>query len=228
MKQRLNSNASERLAVGMALSLTGGFLDAYTYILRGGVFANAQTGNMVLLGINLASGRVHKAAYYLIPILAFALGVLITNIVQRSWETAGKLHWQQVILITEILSLLVVGLLPVTIPHYYANIAISFVCSVQVAGFRSLEGSPYTTTMCTGNLKSAMDHLARYLFDKDKKAGGIAYRYFLVILAFCLGAASGIALIDLFAEKSIWGCALILFCILLYISKKREIKKITL
>ena len=33
---------SENFILGIMLALTGGFLDAYTYITRGGVFANAQ------------------------------------------------------------------------------------------------------------------------------------------------------------------------------------------
>ena len=36
------------------LAFTGGFLDAYTYLLRGGVFANAQTGTMVLMALYAA------------------------------------------------------------------------------------------------------------------------------------------------------------------------------
>ena len=32
------------------LILSGGLLDSYTYCCRGGVFANAQTGNLVLMG----------------------------------------------------------------------------------------------------------------------------------------------------------------------------------
>ena len=36
---------SETFALGALLAAAGGFLDAYTYLLRGGVFANAQTGN---------------------------------------------------------------------------------------------------------------------------------------------------------------------------------------
>ena len=38
---------SESFLVGALLAVSGGFLDAYTYLCRGGVFANAQTGNMI-------------------------------------------------------------------------------------------------------------------------------------------------------------------------------------
>ena len=47
----------EWLEVGLCLCFIGGFLDAYTYVSRGGVFANAQTGNIILLILGLASGE---------------------------------------------------------------------------------------------------------------------------------------------------------------------------
>ena len=45
---------SERLTAACVLSVVGGFLDIYTYLYRGHVFANAVTGNMVLFGLSLA------------------------------------------------------------------------------------------------------------------------------------------------------------------------------
>ena len=42
---------SERFRIGALLAVAGGLLDAYTYLMRDGVFANAQTGNIVLLGV---------------------------------------------------------------------------------------------------------------------------------------------------------------------------------
>ena len=45
----------ESYIVSFMLAFNGGFLDGYTYLARGGVFANAQTGNIVLLGVNLAN-----------------------------------------------------------------------------------------------------------------------------------------------------------------------------
>ena len=44
---------SEAFRNSVFLTLSGGFQDAYTYIGRGKVFANAQTGNIVLLATNL-------------------------------------------------------------------------------------------------------------------------------------------------------------------------------
>lgn len=58
---------AEFYGVGVMLAIVGGYLDAYTYISRDHVFANAQTGNMVLLAINikrkLAEGLSLSYAY---------------------------------------------------------------------------------------------------------------------------------------------------------------------
>ena len=61
---------ADSLALGLVLAAAGGFMDAYTFIARGGVFANAQTGNLVLLGVRAFEGDV-RALHYLTPVLAF-------------------------------------------------------------------------------------------------------------------------------------------------------------
>ena len=51
---KTKTQMSESMALAVFLTLAGGFQDAYSYNCRGKVFANAQTGNLVLLGQNLA------------------------------------------------------------------------------------------------------------------------------------------------------------------------------
>lgn len=53
---------------------SGGFLDAYSYLVRGQVFATAETGNIALMGISLARGDLAVAGRYLIPVAAYAAG----------------------------------------------------------------------------------------------------------------------------------------------------------
>ena len=69
---------SESLRLGLLLAIVGGFLEAYTFLSRGGVFANCETGNLVMLALYLAQGQVLRALTYLPPILAFFIGVLLT------------------------------------------------------------------------------------------------------------------------------------------------------
>ena len=57
---------SETLRLGIILALSGGFMDAYSYLERGNVFANAQTGNLLLFGVNLAEGNYFAMLSYLL------------------------------------------------------------------------------------------------------------------------------------------------------------------
>ena len=65
---------SERLTAACVLSIVGGFLAIYTYLFRGNVFANAVTGHMVLLELNLAETRWSNCIKYILPIVFYALG----------------------------------------------------------------------------------------------------------------------------------------------------------
>ena len=47
---------SEAFSTMVFLTLSGGLQDAYTYCVRGGVFANAQTGNIVLMSQRAFAG----------------------------------------------------------------------------------------------------------------------------------------------------------------------------
>lgn len=202
----------QRLSVGLILAVVGGFLDTYTYFTRGGVFANAQTGNMVLLSIAAAQGNFGRAGQYLIPILAFVLGVMATEGLRARAEKKGRAagHWQRTLLLIEAAILAVVGFLPPAVPDFLVNVTVSFLCSMQVNGFRLLEGMPYATTMCTGNLRSGSHHLWRFLFAGERGEGQRAARYLWVILVFCAGAGLGVPVSAWMGGRAVWLCALAL------------------
>ena len=52
---------SEAFVTSIFLALSGGLQDAYTYCIRDGVFANAQTGNVVLMSQYLMQGNFSMA-----------------------------------------------------------------------------------------------------------------------------------------------------------------------
>ena len=125
---------SESVRIGIFLSLAGGFMDAYSYICRGKVFANAQTGNIVLLGQSLAEANFHNALKYILPIITFALGVYLCQKIQLAYKNAKRIHWRQIVLAIEILFVVAIGFLS----NEYdspANMMISFVCGIQVIAF---------------------------------------------------------------------------------------------
>lgn len=201
---------SETFRLGILLAIVGGFLDAYTYISRGEVFANAQTGNIVLLGLNIAEGNLKNSIYYLIPILAFALGVVISEVIKSKYKDSNYIHWRQIIIVIEIIILFIVGFVPSGNMNVIVNIAISFVCSMQVESFRKVHGNAFATTMCTGNLRSGTEQLYKYKKTKDKSMLHRTLQYYGIILFFILGAAIGALVTKLFNEKSVLFCCIIL------------------
>ena len=138
-KQQAVVQSSEALRVGLLLALAGGFLDAYTYLGRGHVFANAQTGNIVMLGVDVARGDWAGAGHYLLPILAFVAGVLLAEWVRARGKArpGGRLHWRQWVLLIELAGLAAGGLLPPAGGwDGLAQVGGSFVCSRQGGCFR--------------------------------------------------------------------------------------------
>ena len=70
---------SESFLTAAFLSISGGLQDAYTYICRGEVFANAQTGNIVLLSQSLVERKWSTVIHYLIPLGFFAMGIVVAE-----------------------------------------------------------------------------------------------------------------------------------------------------
>ena len=151
----------ERLLAACLLSAVGGFTDVYSYLFRGGVFANAVTGNLVILGLRLATGDVRGAAHGVCAVLAYGMGVMFANVIHGRYGHARRFGWHQVVLWVEAALLAVVSLLPSGPFDFAVAALISFVCALQVQTFRRVHGLPFASTMCTGNLRSGAD--AAYL-----------------------------------------------------------------
>ena len=95
--------------LGILLAIVGGFLDAYTYISRNGVFANAQSGNIVLLGVKAAQGQWTEAFLHIPPILAFILGVAVTETFKQPRFVSVLPDTSRIVLLLEIVVLIIVG-----------------------------------------------------------------------------------------------------------------------
>ncbi|WP_304173984.1 YoaK family protein [Pseudobutyrivibrio ruminis] len=187
MKSR---QTSESFLLSAIVSASGGFQDAYTYNLRDKVFANAQTGNIVLMSQHLMQREWAKGLHYLLPILSFAVGILIAEQVSFHYRNAKKIHWRQIILLIEIIVLSAVAFVPASL-NVLANVLVSLACAMQVQSFRKVNGYPYASTMCIGNLRSGTESLSVYLRNHEKGALKKAMHYYGIIIIFAIGAGIG-------------------------------------
>ena len=214
LRQRLTTQEqmSESLLVSAVLAFSGGLQDAYTYIVRDGVFANAQTGNIVLMSTNFLSGNWAVALRYLLPVLAFILGVIIAADELYYFKNAQLFHWRQIVVMVQIVIFIVVGFLPASV-NLLANMLVSLACAMQVQAFRTVGGHTYASTMCIGNLRSGTEALTLWIHTKQRKYGSLVLHYFGVIAAFALGAGIGGVLSKQWGQRTIW-----LSCIILLIA----------
>ena len=212
LSQKPRGQMSDSFLMAAFIIMSGGLQDAYTYCCRDKVFANAQTGNIVLMSTHLFAGDWPGVSRYFVPVLSFMAGIFVAECVHRRYKRMEKVHWRQIIILAEIVLLFVVGFLPQEV-NTFANALVSFVCAMQVQTFRKVRGHAYASTMCIGNMRSGTDALCAYFHTHDKKILQKSMTYFAVIGVFALGAGCGSVLTARYAEKGIW-----VSCILLTIS----------
>ena len=210
MKIKYHGQMSESFLTAVFLSLSGGLQDAYTYLFRGKVFANAQTGNIVLLSANIMDGQWDRVLHYLVPLCAFALGVLLAEKMRECFREMQRLHWRQLVVLGEVLLLFIVGFLPPE-QNLLANAIVSFACAMQVQAFRKVDGYAFASTMCIGDLRSGMEALCIWRKSHEPKAKDRMQRYFSIILLFALGAGMGSIGAAHLGGRAIWiSCGLLL------------------
>jgi uncharacterized membrane protein YoaK (UPF0700 family) len=211
---------SEAFLTAVFLSASGGLQDAYSYLARGEVFANAQTGNIVLLSRHLFAGDWGRVAHYAVPLLAFGLGVAAAEQIRWRFRQSSVVHWRQLVLLAEIFLLFAVGFFPESW-NLTANALVSFSCAMQVQSFRKMDGYSFASTMCIGNLRSGVDSLMTALHTGDRQQLRKAARYFGIILLFALGAGLGSLCIPKLGFRTIWlSCALLTVSLLLMFLKE--------
>lgn len=214
---------SESIRLGMLLAISGGFMDAYSYIERDHVFANAQTGNILLFGVHLSEGNWSLAVRYFFPVFAFVLGIAVAEAV-RSYNTP-KLHWRQVSVLVEAVILAAVAFIPLSM-NLFANALTSFVCGIQVESFRKIRGTGIATTMCIGNLRSATQNLMDYRKTGNREKLEQSALYYGIIVCFVLGAVGGNLFVTLMGKWAILCCSVILLAVffIMFIDYERQKK----
>ncbi len=215
---------SDAFFINLILLFSGGFQDAYTYVVRGKVFANAQTGNLVLMSTHLLAGKWALGLKYMFPIVSFMLGIFIADTIRHKFKNAQKLHWRQGIVLIEAIIMIVVGLISQEY-NMLANCMISFSCALQLHSFKSLHGNMYASTMCIGNLRTGVSAFSSYVETKERKELKRAWDYVVIIGVFALGSGIGGNCSILFGEKTIWASAVLMIVSFLLMGLDKAVAK---
>lgn len=208
------------LLMGMILALVGGFLDAYTYVTRDGVFATAQTGNTVLFAVRAASPEFDGALQNVPPFVAFVAGVLVAAHLKERLD-----KHRRAVLVVECIILFIVGFLPASLPNMIVTMTVAFVSSLQIATFNKLENWSYNSTITTGNLRTAAQAsygaFANHNPEDMKKFRGFSF----ILLSFISGALIGTFSSTYLGNYAIWIVSgILLLTVFFYVKSHKYIK----
>lgn len=181
----------EQLFFALLLTFVCGFFDAYTFVNYNGQFANAQTANIIFIGMELANSNYRDALRYVPPVIAFIIGVLFNEFIMNKFKAIPIARYVNLSLLLQTFLLVFAYFVPKIWFVNLVPLVISFVCAMQFDSFRSVNKVQFASIFCTGNLRSATEHFFRYFYRKEKESMEKFIMYTSLLLAFIGGVISG-------------------------------------
>lgn len=195
----------EKRHVFFLLMFVGGFLGAFTYSIRGGIFCNAQTANFVLMGMAIGNQEWSKALYYIVPMSAYLGGTILSEALPSPIKKLEIVRWDTLLIGIEMVVIFILGLLPETAPFQISQIAINIIMSMQYNTFRQARGIPMATTFCTNHIRQVGVHLYKTIHHHNDKNYRMRFLIHLgMLLTFVSGAIISTALCKYLLGKAIW------------------------
>jgi uncharacterized membrane protein YoaK (UPF0700 family) len=220
-----DTERTRSLWFALLLTLANGFLDAHTYLTRGGVFANVQTANVIFGAIETSERKFALALAHVWPLLAFIAGVALASHIKSGRVeriVPRPLRWTMAV---QALALAIIGFVPASVPHSYVTVPISFLAAVQIGLFRNIGDLVYLPVATTGNLMRCVE--AGYDgFVAKRQASRQAFGvYGALIVAFGLGALIGAVASRAWGVHAIWlPAGLLAVTLCLFIIDERHLR----
>jgi uncharacterized membrane protein YoaK (UPF0700 family) len=196
--------SSITLRFALLLSLTNGFLDAHTYLSRGGVFTNIHTANVIFAAINLTAGHYGAAMRRVWPILAFLAGVYLSAHLRSGRAETFLRHPTRWTLAGQAAALGVIGFVPASVHYSFVTVPISFLAAMQMHMFRRIGELPYMGVAATGNMMRAIEAGYAAFVEKDSPARTAVVVYGGVTAMFAGGAVIGALASRAWGVHAIW------------------------
>ena len=217
MNKLLNTHHVEEARLfAIVMTFCGGFLDAFTYIQCGHTLAAAQTGNIVFLAAALVNHNVIGIIDRCDAIILYVLGIIVAITFQAHIK-----YWRIFCLFPILIIGGFVGAMPENFATYLSVGLVSFGLALLNTAFSKIEGLGYSSVFTTGNIKKSVVFGTEYIYHHRQQDLKIAVNYFIVVLAFTLGAISSAIIQPFFQMKTIWvAVAIILLTNIFYYYQK--------
>ena len=200
LPMRKISRHSKRLA--LFLTFCAGYVDAYTFIVRGNTLVAGQTGNVVFLSVGLIQDNVSDASTKVMTLLSFMMGVFLLTVYKEKLRVVKK----------PILSLfplailsLIIGFVPLTVDNIYIVPPLAFCMGLVTTAFGQVSGIAYNNAFMTGNIKRTMLAFGEYVRTKHTPFLFEGLIFVSLLSSFVFGVVFSAYLTIFFTEKTILG-----------------------
>ena len=199
------SRQSKRLA--LFLTFCAGYVDAYTFIVRGNTLVAGQTGNVVFLSVGLIQHNVSDASAKVMTLLAFMMGVLLLTIYKEKLRIVKKPILSVIPL--AVLSL-IIGFVPQTVENIYLVPPLAFCMGLVTTAFGEVSGIAYNNAFMTGNIKRTMLTFGDYFRTKHTPFLREGLIFVSLLSSFVFGVVFSAYLTIYYQEKTILGVPLMM------------------
>ena len=200
LPMRKISRHSKRLA--LFLTFCAGYVDAYTFIVRGNTLVAGQTGNVVFLSVGLVQQNVTEVKEKVLTLLSFMLGVFLLTIYKEKLKIVKK---PILSLVPLALLSLVIGFVPLTVDNHFIVPPLAFCMGLVTTAFGEVSGIAYNNAFMTGNIKRTMLAFGEYIRTKHTAFLMEGLIFVSLLISFILGVVFSAYLTIVFNEKTILG-----------------------
>ena len=194
------SRQSKRLA--LFLTFCAGYVDAYTFIVRGNTLVAGQTGNVVFLSVGLIQQNVSDASAKVMTLLSFMMGVFLLTLYKEKLRIVKKPILSLIPL--AVLSI-IIGFVPLSVDNIYLVPPLVFCMGLVTTAFGEVSGIAYNNAFMTGNIKRTMLAFGDYFRTKHTPFLREALIFVSLLTSFVLGVVFSAYLTIFYHEKTILG-----------------------
>lgn len=203
----------QRLWLFCMLTFICGFFGGYTFYVRGNLFVNAQTGNLVNLSISIVYKQLDIFLFSLFLLFVYSFGLAIGEILKKVFKI--PYFWENIILVFSLLLTFILGFLPSNFPTQIVLFLIAFLVALIYSTFEKAHGLGMATGFCTNHLKQTVTNFVRFVRDKEKEKIVISLSHLSMIISFVSGVSLATYLGKIYYVRTIWVTTFIFSLILI-------------
>lgn len=200
----------------MAATFLMGFIDAYTFLEKDGVFVSAQTGNMIAFSSKLFTGQFSQAAGHITVIVGFSLGAFVGEAAIQQIK-GHILKKYQIFLFMQGVWLLIFALFQQSINDSLMVFLLGLLAGYELPVFRQMGTTTVNDGIMTGNTKNLMSSLFKIIFKQEASAKKDFKNLSLIIILFIIGVGTGSLVVQFLPILSLWLAFLFTFTLYLFV-----------